>query len=828
MNTPTHQFNPQLDMALDYVVNTNKSVFLTGKAGTGKTTFLHRLKENTPKRIAIVAPTGVAAINAGGVTIHSLFQLPFGPFIPQSAHSGSHKPLVEMRKFNRDKINLIKSIDLLVIDEISMVRCDVLDAIDSVLRQFRNRYKPFGGVQLLLIGDINQLAPVAKDDEWELLREHYDSVFFFSSHALKENFPVIVELRHIFRQSDTTFIDLLNKVRNNNLDDEAYHLLNSRLDPEIFANNNYEGYITLSSHNSTARQINQDRLERLDGESFFYKATVWGDFSEYSFPTDENLELKLGAQVMFIKNDSGREKRYFNGKIGKIVKIDTENITVATDEHDAIEVTSETWSNIKYTLNETTKAIEENTIGEFKQFPLKLAYAITIHKSQGLTFDKVIIDAQAAFSSGQVYVALSRCRTLEGIILSSPILSTSVRLDYTIHKFNGTISEEDLNEGKLQRAKYDYQESLLMDLLDYNALQTPLANLRKHAEENSPPIDSKTVAFINEVFLNAQTQIGQVLSKFQKQIKELLTQGHLPENNDLLKDRLQKGAVYFDEKINTVLILPLKDFGVVTDNKAIREGIQKALEAARKAIYIKSCCFKYCLNEFSAIGFIQAKVNAEIDFDKKRYASPHPGKVILPRGIHHAELYVTLREMRSAIAKENDVAEYQIFQQKALIGILNTLPLDLPTLESINGIGQVTSKRFGAQLIEAVKQYCEKNNIVPDPVDLQNNKPRKEIGYSAKQSYEMFLQNIPIPEIAKQRGFAESTINGHLAEYVSRGLLNVEQFLSTDKIEKLTDYYTKNPEALTAEAMVALGNEFSYTDFRFFFSYRKNKDQNPA
>lgn len=804
--------NPQLDMAFDYVVNTNRSVFLTGKAGTGKTTFLHRLKKNTPKRITIVAPTGVAAINAGGVTIHSLFQLPFSPFIPN--HSA-----VEPKKFSRDKINLIKSIDLLVIDEISMVRCDVLDAIDSVLRQFRNRYKPFGGVQLLLIGDINQLAPVAKDEEWELLRDYYETVFFFSSNALKENFPVIVELKHIFRQSDRVFIDLLNKVRNNIMDDETFELLNSRLNPEVFENNEDEGYITLSSHNITAKTINADRLERLEGKSYFYKAEITGDFSEYSYPTDENLELKLGAQVMFLKNDTAKEKRFFNGKIGKIVKIDKDNITVSTDELEGIEVGKETWTNIKYTLNPETKSIDEKEIGSFTQFPLKLAYAITIHKSQGLTFDKVIIDAQAAFSSGQVYVALSRCRTLEGIILSTPISNKSIRLDFNINLFNKSISDENLTETELHKAKFDYQESLLADLLDFGQIQKPLVYLQRQLIENSPPIDAKSIELITNVLSKSEKEIGSVLFSFQKQVKELLPKADLPENNVYLKERLTKAATYFESKIKEILTEPLKDFFIVTENKAIKETITKALETVKKSVFIKRECFKYCGTDFSALGYAQARANADIDFEKINPTRSGKERTRASRISNHPELYETINELRKGYAMENGVEDFQIFTLKALLGISNNLPTNFKALESINGIGKVTSKRFGVEIIEAVKSYCEKNNIEPPTLIEEEKKPKREIGETHKMSYTMFTNGKSITEIAAERGLAESTIYGHLSQCVINGALKLEQLIPKEKIEVLETFYSENPEILLTDAKLKLGDDYPFGELRLFQNY---------
>jgi hypothetical protein len=379
LDTPIYQSNPQLELAFDFVQFTGQNLFLTGKAGTGKTTFLKNLKLQSPKRMVVVAPTGVAAINAGGVTIHSFFQISFSPQIPQDpdrslplVRSAEGNAAASIKRFSREKINIFRSLDLLVIDEISMVRADVLDAIDDVLRRYRNRYKPFGGVQLLMIGDLQQLAPIVKDEEWEILKSYYDTSFFFSSRALKSSKFTGIELKHIFRQSDQRFIDLLNKVRDNRIDTGVLQELNKRYQPD-FNPDDKEGYITLTTHNYQSQQINSLKLERIKSAASRYSAAVNGEFPEYSFPTDPELELKIGAQVMFVKNDLSPAKRFFNGKIGKVTDLDEDQIEVVCpgDDH-AISVERVTWENTKYKLNESTQEIEEEVIGTFSQFPLKL------------------------------------------------------------------------------------------------------------------------------------------------------------------------------------------------------------------------------------------------------------------------------------------------------------------------------------------------------------------------------------------------------------------------------------------------------------------------
>ena len=419
MDTDTDT-NQDLQLAFDFVKYTNRNIFLTGKAGTGKTTFLKDLKQLSPKRMIVVAPTGVAAINAGGVTIHSFFQLPFHPYIPafylpdnnSTGQSDQNDP--PGYKMSREKISIIKSLDLIIIDEISMVRADPLDAVDSALRRYKDRFKPFGGVQLLMIGDLQQLAPVVKDEDREIIGEYYDSFFFFGSKALCSTDYLTIELKHIYRQNDQIFIDLLNRIRDNKVDQDVLTELNKRYIPDFDADSG-GGYITLTTHNYQAQEINDLKLDKLPGKPHKFKATIKDEFPEFSYPNASELILKTGAQVMFVKNDLSADKLFFNGKIGKVKSFEDDIIVVKCPEDDFnIRVEMAEWQNVKYSINEETKEIEETVIGTFTQFPLRLAWAITIHKSQGLTFDRAVIDACAAFAHGQVYVALSRCRTLDG------------------------------------------------------------------------------------------------------------------------------------------------------------------------------------------------------------------------------------------------------------------------------------------------------------------------------------------------------------------------------------------------------------------------------
>src|SRR5665647_658961 len=413
--------NEVFDLAYRFVTETSENIFLTGKAGTGKTTFLKYLKENCAKNIIVAAPTGVAAINAGGVTLHSLFQLPFHPFLPTKNNKDE---LLAKIRFNKQRQQLLRKMELLVIDEISMVRCDTMDAIDTILKSVRRNYTtPFGGVQLLCIGDLFQLPPVAQRHEWNILQEYYSSPFFFDSIVIKEQMPLLIELKKIYRQKEDSFVALLNKVRNNNMSVEDFQDLHLRYNPS-FRPTIEEKYITLTSHNNQADQINGRELQKLLSLSYKYEAIIEDDFPENNYPADGSLVLKVGAQVMFLKNDV-ISKRYFNGKIGVVKSLDDDEIIVECDGMD-ISVPKETWENSRYVLDKIYGKLQQETLGTFTQFPLRLAWAITIHKSQGLTFEKVMIDAGAAFSSGQVYVALSRCTNLDGIILLSKIPAEAI------------------------------------------------------------------------------------------------------------------------------------------------------------------------------------------------------------------------------------------------------------------------------------------------------------------------------------------------------------------------------------------------------------------
>lgn len=424
--------NFELDVARFIVEKTDMSLFLTGKAGTGKTTFLREVVRYTKKKCIVLAPTGIAAVNAGAMTIHSFFQFGLGPFV-----QGVIEPKSDFR-INKSKLELIRHLQLLIIDEVSMVRADLMDHIDVELRRIRRNSKPFGGVQLLMIGDLQQLPPIAHGGEDELLRQYYKTLYFFSSAALKSMKYSCIELKNVYRQTDRHFIDILNHARNCTLTSQDISDLNARYVPG-FSPKPEDGYIRLMTHNRQVDYVNETELEKLDSKPYTFVAAVIGTFPEESYPTADSLTLKKGAQVMFIKNDP--ERRFINGTLGEVKSIDKNSIAVRLAESGMIiDVEPMEWQNIRYQFDEESKEISSKQIGRFKQYPLKAAWAITVHKSQGLTFDKAIIDVHAAFSPGQAYVALSRCRTLDGLVLSSPVSASVFMRDNAVDAYMNYIS----------------------------------------------------------------------------------------------------------------------------------------------------------------------------------------------------------------------------------------------------------------------------------------------------------------------------------------------------------------------------------------------------
>jgi hypothetical protein len=700
--------NHELNLAEDFVRYTGSHIFLTGKAGTGKTTFLHKLKEFTAKRMIITAPTGVAAINAGGVTLHSFFQLPFGPFIPGS--EADEQSRQRLFRFSKEKKRIIKSLDLLVIDEISMVRADLLDSVDAVLRRHRRNDQPFGGVQLLMIGDLYQLSPVAKQDEWQLLKQYYESIYFFSSHALDQSEMVTIELKHIYRQSDTRFIQLLNRVRDNRLDAASIGDFNRRY-IENFTPEKDQGYITLTTHNNSADTINKGRLSALKGKENCFDAEVTGDFPEHTYPTPFTLVLKEGAQVMFLRNDNSLDKRYYNGKIGKIKTITGRRICITCpDESEDIVVEAVEWENIKYKVDEENKEIQEDIIGKFKQFPLKLAWAITIHKSQGLTFDKAVIDAESAFAHGQVYVALSRCKTLEGMVLSSPIPSRGIETDEAVLNFVERARQNLPSDNRLQAAKIFYQQQLLLKCFDFQLLRNRFNYFLRLLAGNTGLVQISGVSDMVRLREMAEKQIFSVGEKFKQQLRTIFENQGLPESDVYILERIGKASEWFQDKFSLIFDDLVQKFRMETDNKELGKKIGNALNNLKQEILVKLAGIKSCQKGFSPPHYSRAISKAEVDFiPEKGKKSQTP--VYSESDIEHPELFRHLKDWRSLKAKEQGLAHFQILHQRVLIQIVVNLPDNRTDLKKIKGVGKKTLQKYGADILALVAGYRQKHGI---------------------------------------------------------------------------------------------------------------------
>jgi hypothetical protein len=821
--------NEMFRLAAELVNQSSRNIFLTGKAGTGKTTFLKYIRENCPKQIAVVAPTGVAAINAGGVTMHSFFQLPFSPFIPdvggfnmQSEETTNKNSLLSKLRMTTEKKKILQELELLIIDEISMVRCDMLDAVDTVLRHIRRRNNErFGGVQVLFIGDMFQLPPVIKEHEWRLLKDFYNSPYFFDSLVIKEEQPVYIEFNKIYRQSEEKFISVLNQVRNNQLDENGRNLLDKRFVPD-FRRTKDDGYIILTTHNERARNKNETELNSLANKSFPYRAEIEGDFPESAYPAEEQLLLKVGSQVMFIKNDSERVKRYFNGKIGIVTELENDKILVqCKGETEEIEVKKEKWENIRYTVDKKSRQLNEEVLGSFTQYPLRLAWAITIHKSQGLTFEKVIIDAGEAFAPGQVYVALSRCTTLDGIVLQSHIRSNRMFSDERIVRFSETNFSKNILELELQRSKRSYQLKILLSLFDYKQIFEDAKEFNQYLFENRSSFNEGSEKWLDE-FLNEIIKLEGTAEKFQNQLRSIFNREENADTNELLKERMNAGAGYFIKEQNKLSEL-LNGCPIVTDSRLHAREINETLKEIFSGLSIK----KYLMGGLSGTFGIETYHKRKKDFllpafsvnvyageAKERTESPHP------------VLHQRLRKLRDNICSKADLPIYIIAGTNTLDEMSRYLPQTLGEIRKISGFGDAKTEKYGQQFLDIILEYCGEKGLASLIQEKNPKKERKaESGEKKKkidtkaESFKLYKEGKKLDEIAKERSLTQQTIEGHLAHYVSIGEINIEELISKEKISLIEPHTKEFEGGRITTIKEKVGNKVSFGEIRLVLAW---------
>jgi nucleoside-triphosphatase THEP1 len=754
--------------AAQFINQTKRHVFLTGKAGTGKTTFLKYIIENTHKKSVIVAPTGIAAINAGGATIHSTFQLPFGTFVPVSVYHQQNSSiqlndkssLFRNHRLSSIKRELIRETELLIIDEVSMLRADLLDAIDAVMRHVRGKsHLSFGGAQVLFIGDLFQLPPVVKEEEKNILAEFYKSPYFFDAQVLSNDPPVYIELDKIYRQNNPRFIDLLNNLRNNTLNEDDANLLNEYYQPNFKQNIN-DNYIYLTTHNYKAQNINSNFLGLLKTKTHTYEAEINGDYPENLYPIDKSLVLKEGAQVMFVKNDLSGKQAYFNGKIARIKSLSDKGITVEFEDGKEQSVGKYTWENKRFVVNPQTNEIEDQVLGEFKHYPLKLAWAITVHKSQGLTFTKAIVDVADAFAPGQVYVALSRLRDMSGLVLSSPINFRSLKGDATISEFAENSEKQNELQTQLDQETLNYLSYYLGWCYDFSYLKQLLnvfcIELKDH---KSKAIGQKFRAWLKEQDQNMMA-LNEHANKFSGQLNNILS---LQKNNwkEHLGKRVNDAELYF-----TPL---LKDL-----SSGLLAQIERLKEDKRS---------KVILQEFAKL---EVQVFEQIKKIRKSTALCHS----LLSGANFGKEEQT--KLVNTEERKKDLEEVKVEAK---------VDASTPLTHPFDKLRAMAQDRSLSTRVEAKGTKKEKGK-------------KKEKGDSQKFSFDLFRQGMGIEEIAKTRNLVVSTVEGHLAHYVASGELKLEEVVAGQKIQAIRDAIAELNTESTKLIREKLGEGYTYGEIR--------------
>ncbi len=803
--------NREIELARDFITHTNANIFLTGRAGTGKTTFLHEVVKSVKKRVVVAAPTGIAALNAGGVTLHSFFMLPLTPYLKNSEHfeAGRRK----FQRLSKVKKELIRSIELLVIDEISMVRADTLDGVDDILRRERDSNKPFGGVQLLLIGDVQQLAPVCKEEDWEMMRHEYNSPYFFDSKAFRGCKFSTIELQEIFRQSDNHFTSMLNAIRDNMVTNDIATAINSRYNPD-FEQGVDSGYVTLTTHVYKATKINQEMLAMIDEPIKYYEASISGEFPENSYPNDTVLKLKLGAQVMFIKNGTSDGVNYYNGMMAIVTEIGHDYVMVLPkDAEEEMSVRAIDWENKEYVLDKESGEVKETIKGVFSQLPLKCAWAITIHKSQGLTFDKAIIDVGRAFAHGQAYVAFSRCRSLDGMVLKSPFTSMSIIRNEQVEQFGHFVSQNHTNEDEVELYKREYFRDMLCDIFSFDNMAKYTRKLYAITRDKLSTTYPQFLENMKIALEVVHGDIGEVSGKFHNQIDNIIRRSEDYRHDNYLVERVVKASKYFSDKLSPLSTVAAELKHITSDSKEVNKRLTQLKSDFLGEYRVKSDFLDMCsvekpvdIEQYRRIKI--GDITTSTSKDKKR------GSASKGIDIKHQELYDMLCEWRREVGEGSTL--FKVLPNKALVQISTLLPLTKRELAMVSGVGKQKIINYGDDIIDIVTQYCEKKEIV-----VACERKELSIDFSDKDSpiksqvisYNMYHEGLSVEDISLQRKLSITTIYGHLVQCIESGMLSAEEFITKDKIEHIARYMEHFDGSLTSLKLV-LGDDFSYNDIR--------------
>lgn len=821
------EINKEMQLAKKLIETTNENIFLTGNAGTGKTTFLNLLRTQTAKRMVVLAPTGVAAINAKGQTIHSFFQLPFTPFLPEYKK--------EKGQIKKDKINIFRTIDLLVIDEISMVRADLLDAIDDRLREYRKqKYSPFGGVQCLFIGDLQQLPPVVRDEDWALMQKHYSTPFFFSSKALQESSYVTIELKKIYRQADEKFISILNEVRNNHLSMESLNELNKHYLPEYEPK---EGEIFLTTHNKIADAFNEKKLNELEEESNIYNAIIKDRFPESMYPVDESLELKIGAQVMFTRNN--REANYYNGKIGTIIDLSEHKITIKCKE-DAFPIVAEreTWENTEIKIDKESKDQYEEVVGSFSQFPLRLAWAITIHKSQGLTFDRAIIDAIASFSHGQVYVALSRCKSLDGMVLKSPIKLESIITDLNVTRYMQYEGERAANiEEALPQLQKRYMIVLLNEMFDFTDIHQIFGRVFNMAQTGNQLNTQmpKLCELISAEYYSMTTDIVDVANKFRNQYTALVDAASNIYTDEHLQQRIKAAVGYFLGKLADIDI-DIYNEDIELDNRSVEDAYNAQTAEFVKLVRVKIALLTAFKEQpFTTTSFLEARAKATLDIEMGKLERTKADMTVA--GVDPV-LQHRLTIWRSDKADGGPLA--YVMSMKTLQEIAARLPKSTEDMKTIPGLGTKRITKYGDEIVKIVRQFIadkRDDKLTDEEKELmtkassKKTKSSKSSKSSEPDTYQktliLFKEGKSIQEIVDERALSLGTIENHLTKLVYNCELKAEDVIDESQLNMIDKVLSKKTDISIHDLRKEIKERVSMPIVDIYYFW-KSKEKNNA